>query len=132
MVATLVDEYSVTSCVLYKTPPSLRTPTPRPLHAAQDAAYEPLHDAHAKDAVDIILKLKGFYVKVRTLGEVCRHTPVHDAVHFVIWTSRFSHIIAFPRARKWTAAPLPSRAPVSTVLCWRPSRLGPSGTQAKI
>lgn len=34
------------------------------LDVAQDAAYEPLHDAHAKDTVDIILRLKGFYIKV--------------------------------------------------------------------
>lgn len=30
----------------------------------KDEAYEPLHDAHAKEAVDIILRLKGFYIKV--------------------------------------------------------------------
>ncbi|CAM9558389.1 unnamed protein product, partial [Ectocarpus fasciculatus] len=31
----------------------------------QDEAYAPLHDAHAKEAVDIILRLKGFYIKAR-------------------------------------------------------------------
>lgn len=29
------------------------------------AAFEPLHDVWAKPAVDIIIQLKGFYIKVR-------------------------------------------------------------------
>lgn len=45
-------------------------------YVAQDAAYEPLHDEYAKDAVDIILKLKGFYIKVRPLvATVTRRIP---------------------------------------------------------
>lgn len=33
----------------------------------QEAAFEPLHDVYAKPAVDIILALKGFYVKVKCI-----------------------------------------------------------------
>ncbi|CAN0292616.1 unnamed protein product, partial [Hapterophycus canaliculatus] len=33
-----------------------------------DAAYKPLHDAYAKEAVDIILRLKGFYIKIGQLA----------------------------------------------------------------
>ncbi|CAM9998246.1 unnamed protein product, partial [Ectocarpus sp. 12 AP-2014] len=33
--------------------------------SGKDEAYAPLHDAHAKEAVDIILRLKGFYIKAR-------------------------------------------------------------------
>eukprot|EP00903_Cladosiphon_okamuranus_P009325 g8894.t2 len=34
----------------------------------QEAAYKPLHDQYAKEAVDIILRLKGFYIKIGQLA----------------------------------------------------------------
>lgn len=36
--------------------------------AEQDAAYERLHETHASDVMDIVLQLKGFYIKLAQVG----------------------------------------------------------------